>query len=89
MKPIQQISGEVARQAIDKIIVDELANLNVVKFGFNKPLYWIEMPDGKRSHFITQGKFAASLAIIRMNSPSVKLEVVGVMPPSKKLRKRK
>lgn len=62
------------------LAVDEL---NTVKYGFGKPFYWIEMPDGKRNHFITRGKFMASLAVLRMNYPDLKLQPVGTLPAPK------
>lgn len=63
------------------IAVDEL---NTVRYGFTKPYYWIEMPDGKRNHFITRGKFMASLAVLRMNYPDLKLQPVGTLPAPKR-----
>jgi hypothetical protein len=61
--------------------------LNTVKFGFAKPFFWIEMPDGKRNHFITRGKFMASLAVLRMNHPDIKLQPVGTLPAPKRKSK--
>jgi hypothetical protein len=58
--------------------------LNTVKYGFDKPFFWIEMPDGKRNHFITRGKFMASLAVLRMNYPDLKLQPVGTLPAPKR-----
>jgi hypothetical protein len=60
-----------------------LEGLNTAKFGFTKPFYWIEMPDGKRKHFITRGKLWASLAVLRMNHPGIKLELVGKLSKPK------
>jgi hypothetical protein len=64
-----------------------LEGLNTAKFGFTKPFYWIEMPDGKRNHFITRGKFMASLAVLRMNYPDIKLQPVGTLPAPKRKSK--
>lgn len=69
------------------MIVDELNKLNTVKFGFTKPYYWIEMPDGKRTRCITRGKFVASLAVLRMNYPNIKLQPVGTLPAPKRKSK--
>ena len=63
------------------VIVKEL---NTVRYGYAKPFYWIQMPDGKRNHIITRGKLIASLAVLRMNYPDIKLELVGTLPPPKK-----
>lgn len=65
------------------------AQLNTVCYGYAHPFYWIEMPDGRRSHMITRGKLAASLAVLRMNYPSMRLELVGSLPPPKKRGKVK
>jgi hypothetical protein len=64
-----------------------LTELNTVKYGFGKPFFWIEMPDGKRNHFITRGKFMASLAVLRMNYPNIKLQPVGTLPAPKRKSK--
>ena len=64
-----------------------LEGLNTAKFGFTKPFYWIEMPDGKRKHFITRGKLWASLAVLRMNYPDLKLQPVGTLPAPKRKSK--
>lgn len=66
------------------LTVDELNN---VRYGFTKPYYWIEMPDGKRNHCITRGKFVASLAVLRMNYPGLKLQPVGTLPAPKRKSK--
>lgn len=58
--------------------------LRTVRYGYSRPLYWLEMPDGKRNHMITRGKLVASLAVLRMNYPDIKLELVGHLPPLKK-----
>lgn len=63
--------------------VDVWEILNTVKYGYAKPYYWIEMPDGKRTRCITRGKFMASLAVLRMNYPSIKLQPVGTLPAPK------
>lgn len=63
------------------VIVEEL---NTVRYGYAKPFYWIQMPDGKRNHMITRGKLIASLAVLRMNYPDIKIELLGVLPPQKK-----
>lgn len=73
---------------LDIIGWDELLEeLNTAKFGFTKPFYWIEMPDGKCKHFITRGKFVASLAVLRMNYPDIKLQPVGTLPAPKRKSK--
>ena len=61
--------------------------VRTVRFGHNKPFYWIEMPDNKRSHMITRGKLTASLAVLRMNYPYLKLKQVGELPKPKEKRK--
>lgn len=61
--------------------------LDTVRYGFTKPYYWIEMPDGKRTRCITRGKFMASLAVLRMNYPSLKLQPVGTLPAPKRKSK--
>ncbi len=61
--------------------------LNTVRYGYTKPFYWIQMPDGKRSHMITRGKLTASLAVLRMNYPFIKLEQVGELPPPKRKKR--
>ena len=64
-----------------------LQELDTVKFGHDGTYYWIEMPDGKRSRCITRGKFMASLAVLRMNYPSLKLQPVGTLPTPKRKSK--
>jgi hypothetical protein len=61
--------------------------LNTVQYGHNGAFYWIEMPDEKRNHFITRGKFMASLAVLRMNYPGLKLKPVGTLPAPKRKSK--
>ena len=61
--------------------------LNTVRYGFSKPFFWIEMPDGKRNRFITRGKLVASLAVLRMNFPGIKLQPVGTLPEPKRKSK--
>ncbi len=73
--------------ALDPKTFDVWGILYTVKYGFDKPFYWIEMPDGKRNHFITRGKFMASLAVLRMNYPDLKLQPVGTLPAPKKKSK--
>jgi hypothetical protein len=73
--------------ALDPKTFDVWGIINTVKYGFGKPFYWIEMPDGKRNHFITRGKFMASLAVLRMNYPDLKLKPVGTLPAPKKKSK--
>ena len=65
----------------------EVEELNTVRYGYAKPFYWIEMPDNKRSHMITRGKLTASLAVLRMNYPYLKLKQVGELPKPKEKRK--
>lgn len=62
-------------------------DLNTVKYGYAAPFYWIEMPDGKRNHCITRGKLVASLAVLRMNFPDIKLQLVGTLPAPKRKSK--
>ena len=62
-------------------------DLSTVKYGHDGTFYWIEMPDGKRNHFITRGKFMASLAVLRMNYPDLKLQPVGTLPTPKRKSK--
>lgn len=64
-----------------------LQELNTVKYGYTKPFYWIEMPDGQSTRCITRGKFVASLAVLRMNYPSLKLQPVGTLPAPKRKSK--
>ena len=61
--------------------------LNRVHYGHDGTFYWIEMPDGKRKHFITRGKLWASLAVLRMNYPDLKLQPVGTLPTPKRKSK--
>ena len=63
------------------------ADLTTLRIGYNKPFYWIVMPDGKRSHFITRGKFTASLAVLRMNYPYIKFVADAPLPAPKQRRK--
>jgi hypothetical protein len=63
------------------IVVEEL---NTVRYGYAAPFYWIQMPDSTRQHCITRGKLFATLAVLRMNHPDLKLEQVGALPPPKK-----
>lgn len=72
---------------LDPKTFDVWGILNTVKYGFGKPFFWIEMPDGKRNHFITRGKFMASLAVLRMNYPDLKLQPVGTLPAPKRKSK--
>lgn len=67
-----------------KAFVDEI---NTVRYGYNQPFYWVQMPDGKRDHMITRGKLMASLAVLRMNYPYLKLELVGALPKPKRKTK--
>lgn len=64
-----------------------LQELDTVKYGYTKPFYWIEMPDGQSTRCITRGKFMASLAVLRMNYPSLKLQPVGTLPAPKRKSK--
>jgi hypothetical protein len=75
---------------LDQDIIDWdelLEDLSTVKYGHNGTFYWIEMPDGKRKHFITRGKLWASLAVLRMNYPDLKLQPVGTLPAPKRKSK--
>ena len=73
---------------LDIVWIDELAeDLNTVTYGYAQPLFWVQMPDGKRSHMITRGKLAASLAVLRMNYPFLKLQQVGELPKPKRKNK--
>ena len=65
----------------------QMEELNTVTYGFNKPFYWVQMPDGKRNHMITRGKLLAALAVLRMNYPFIKLQQVGELPPPKRKTK--
>lgn len=58
--------------------------LRTVRYGYAAPFYWIEMPDGKRNHCVTRGKLVASLAVLRMNFPDIKLQLVGTLPAPKR-----
>jgi hypothetical protein len=72
----------------DRVWVDELIEkLDTVQYGYNKPFYWMQMPDGKRNHMITRGKLFASLAVLRMNYPHMKLVLVGQLPQPKRRKK--
>lgn len=62
-------------------------DLNTVRYGYAAPFYWIEMPDGKRDHRITRGELVASLAVLRMNYPGIKLQLVGTLPAPKRKSK--
>jgi hypothetical protein len=72
---------------LDPKTFDVWGILNTVKFGHDGTFYWIEMPDGKRKHFITRGKLWASLAVLRMNYPDLKLQPVGTLPAPKRKSK--
>jgi len=61
--------------------------IRTVRFGHNKPFYWIETPDGKRNHMITRGRLLASLAVLRMNYPHLLFKQVGELPKQKEKRK--
>lgn len=67
-----------------KVFIDEI---NTVRYGYAKPFYWIDMPDSERSHMITRGKLMASLAVLRMNYPFMKLQQVGELPKPKRKNK--
>lgn len=67
-----------------KQFVDEI---NTVRYGYANPFFWIDMPDGKRNHMITRGKLVASLAVLRMNYPFIKLKQVGELPKPKRKTK--
>ncbi len=72
----------------DTVSFDELVkDLSTVQYGYAKPFYWVRMPDGKVSHMITRGKLTASLAVLRMNYPFIKLELVGRLPEPKRKNK--
>jgi hypothetical protein len=58
--------------------------IRTVRYGYAAPLYWIEMPDGKRNHMITRGKLMASLAVLRMNYADLILKQEGQLPLPKK-----
>jgi hypothetical protein len=81
------MSGTEYTITMDEVGTDVWEILNTVKYGFGKPFFWIEMPDGKRNHFITRGKFMASLAVLRMNYPNIKLQPVGTLPAPKRKSK--
>ena len=81
------MSGTEYTITMDEVGMDVWEILNTVKYGFGKPFFWIEMPDGKRNHFITRGKFMASLAVLRMNYPDLKLQPVGTLPAPKRKSK--
>jgi len=72
---------------LDPKTFDVWGILYTVKYGHDGTFYWIEMPDDKRSHFITRGKFMASLAVLRMNYPDLKLQPVGTLPAPKRKSK--
>jgi hypothetical protein len=88
MMNLQEQVLEDKASEFDQVWVDELTKeLNTVKYGYATPFFWIEMPDGKRNHMITRGKFMASLAVLRMNYPHIKLELVGQLPQPKRKNK--
>lgn len=76
----EQVLADKAKEWIDELTKD----LNTITYGYAKPLFWIQMPDGKRNHMITRGKLVASLAVLRMNYPHVSLQQVGELPPPKR-----
>lgn len=83
----EQVLNDKASE-FEQVWIDELTKeLNAVKYGYAAPFFWIEMPDGKRNHMITRGKFMASLAVLRMNYPHVKLKLVGQLPQPKRKNK--
>lgn len=63
----------------------DMLELNTVRFGYAQPLYYIQHPDGTRQHFITRAKFIATLAVLRLNHPDLKLS--GQIPPPKQRKK--
>ncbi len=72
----------------DTVSFDELVeDLSTVEYGYDKPFFWIRMPDGKLTHCITRGKLVASLAVLRMNYPFMKLQQVGELPPPKRKKR--
>jgi hypothetical protein len=72
----------------DEVSFDTLMeDLSIVEYGYAKPFYWVQMPDGKRNHMITRGKLVASLAVLRMNYPFIKLKQVGELPKPKRKTK--
>lgn len=80
----EQVLADKASE-FDQVWIDELTkDLNSVRYGYTKPFFWIEMPDGKRNHMITRGKFVASLAVLRMNYTGINLIQVGELPPPKR-----
>ncbi len=68
-------------------IDDFFMDITTVTYGYANPLFWIQMPDGKRNHMITRGKLVASLAVLRMNYPFLKLQQVGELPKPKRKNK--
>ena len=60
--------------------------LNTVKYGHDGTCYWYETPDGVRGRSLTRGKMLAALSALRIHYPSLKLELVGKLPPPKRRR---
>lgn len=75
-----------------RVVMDDqlnvtLQDLSTIHIGYSKPFYWMKMPDGKKSNFITRGKFTASLAVLRMNYPYIKFVADAPLPAPKQRRK--
>lgn len=79
--------GDNGQPMTEAELSEFVADLNTVCYGYSRPFYWIEMPDGECNHCITYGKFMASLAVLRMNYPYLKLEQKGELPKRKEKRK--
>jgi hypothetical protein len=71
-------------EAFPADIDDFFMDISTITYGYAKPLFWIRMPDGKRTNMITRGKLVASLAVLRMNYPFLKLQQVGELPKPKR-----
>lgn len=82
---MSEVQYSVARDPTNFDVM--IQELNTVRYGYAAPFYWIEMPDGKRNHCITRGKLMASLAVLRMNFPDIKLQLVGTLPAPKRKSK--
>jgi hypothetical protein len=67
-----------------KVFIDEI---NTINYGYTKPFYWIQMPDGEANRMITRGKLLASLAVLRMNYPYLRFMQVGKLPEPKRKKK--
>lgn len=78
--------GKLKEQLMEEIMEEVYAEVTdeaFAQYGYNKPFYYLTHM-GETKRFITQGKFIATLAVLRMNHPFVQLTQATPMPKRKK-----